>query len=84
MLVRSFAVSRYARLPDPAGLARAGQRVIVVPGADTVGVAITTTSGTTERLLAESHERAAANGSCGRRGWRGAPASPTRPGPSQP
>jgi len=56
VLVRSFAVSRYARLPDPAGLARAGQRVIVVPGADTAGVAITD-FGHTERFLTESHER---------------------------
>jgi NTE family protein len=56
VLVRSFAVSRYARLPDPAGLARVGQRVIVVPGADTVGVAITDFRHT-DRLLTESHER---------------------------
>jgi NTE family protein len=56
VLVRSFAVSRYARLPDPAGLARAGQRVIVVPGADTAGVAITDFRHT-DRFLTESHER---------------------------
>jgi NTE family protein len=56
VLVRSFAVSRYARLPDPVGLARAGQRVIVVPGANTVGVAITDFRHT-RRLLAESRER---------------------------
>lgn len=56
VLVRSFAVSRYARLPDPAGLARAGQRVIVVPGADTTGVAITDFRHT-ERFLTESRER---------------------------
>jgi NTE family protein len=56
VLVRSFAVSRYARLPDPAGLARAGQRVIVVPGASTVGVAITDFR-QTRRLLTESRAR---------------------------
>jgi NTE family protein len=56
VLVRSFAVSRYARLPDPAGLARSGQRVIVVPGANTAGVAITDFSHT-RRLLAEARAR---------------------------
>ncbi len=56
VLVRSFAVSRYARLPDPVGLARAGQRVVVVPGADTVGVAITDFRHT-RRLLAEGRDR---------------------------
>jgi NTE family protein len=56
VLVRSFAVSRYARLPDPVGLARTGQRVIVVPGAHTVGVGITDFS-QTKRFLAEGHAR---------------------------
>lgn len=56
VLVRSFAVSRYARLPDPVGLARAGQRVIVVPGANTVGVPITDFSHT-RRFLSEGRER---------------------------
>lgn len=56
VLLRSFAVSRYARLPDPVGLARKGQRVIVVPGANTVGVGITD-FGNTERFLAEGRER---------------------------
>lgn len=56
VLVRSFTVSRYARLPDPVGLARAGQRVIVVPGANTAGVAVTDFSHT-PRLLAEGRER---------------------------
>jgi NTE family protein len=56
VLVRSFAVSRYARLPDPAGLARAGQRVIVVPGADTAGVPITDFS-QTRRFLGEGRAR---------------------------
>jgi NTE family protein len=35
VLVRSFTISRYARLPEPSSLARHGQRVVVVPGADT-------------------------------------------------
>jgi NTE family protein len=56
VLVRSFAVSRYARLPDPAGLARTGQRVIVVPGANTAGVGITDFRHT-RRFLSESRER---------------------------
>jgi hypothetical protein len=41
VLIRSFGVSRYARLPDPTSLARPGQRVIVVPGAPTDGIDIT-------------------------------------------
>jgi len=53
VLVRSFAISRYGRLPDPVTLARAGQQVIVVPGADTAGVAITDFSHT-EALQRES------------------------------
>lgn len=56
MLVRTFAVSRYARLPDPVGLARAGQRVIVVPGAHTSGVPITDFRHT-RRFLTEGHGR---------------------------
>jgi len=40
VLLRSFAISRYARLPQPERLARPGQRVIVVPGADTQGIDI--------------------------------------------
>ena len=56
VLIRSFAVSRYARLPDPVALARSGQRVIVVPGADTAGVAITDFTHT-RRLLAEARAR---------------------------
>lgn len=38
VLLRAFAVSRYARVPDPESLARPGQRVITVPGADTVDI----------------------------------------------
>jgi NTE family protein len=56
VLVRSFSVSRYARLPDPVGLARAGQRVIVVPGANTAGVPVTDFS-QTPRFLTEGRER---------------------------
>jgi NTE family protein len=56
VLVRSFAVSRYARLPDPVRMARTGQRVVVVPGANTVGVSITDFSHTA-RLLEEAQDR---------------------------
>ena len=41
VLIRSFEISRYGPLPEPAAVARSGQRVIVVPGADTSGVPIT-------------------------------------------
>lgn len=41
VLLRSFGISRYARQPDPASLARMGQRVVVVPGAPTAGIDIT-------------------------------------------
>lgn len=34
VLVRSFAISRYANLPDPASLARPGQEVVVLPCPD--------------------------------------------------
>ena len=57
VLLRSFAVSRYARLPDPTTLARAGQQVIVVPGAPAVGVDITDFS-QTRRLIDVSVTRA--------------------------
>jgi NTE family protein len=53
VLLRSFGVSRYARLPDPASLARSGQRVIVVPGAPTGGIDITDFSHT-RRLISDS------------------------------
>lgn len=55
VLVRSFDISRYARLPEPESLARAGQRVIPVPGADASGVAITDFT-ETDRLIDESYE----------------------------
>jgi NTE family protein len=38
VLVRSFEVSRVAHTPDPAGLSRPGQEVIVVPLADAPGL----------------------------------------------
>jgi hypothetical protein len=57
VLLRSFAVSRYARLPDPTSLARAGQRVVVVPGAPAIGIDITDFSHT-RRLITESVIRA--------------------------
>jgi NTE family protein len=56
VLVRSFAISRYSRLPDPAAVARDGQRVIVVPGASTRGVTLTDFSHS-RRLMAESYQR---------------------------
>lgn len=56
VLIRSFAVSRYARLPDPVRMARTGQRVVVVPGANTVGVPITDFS-QTARMLLEAQDR---------------------------
>lgn len=59
VLIRSFAISRYARLPEPSAMARAGQRVITVPGASTAGIEITNFSHTA-RLIEESYVRAAA------------------------
>jgi NTE family protein len=56
VLIRSFAISRYARLPEPAALARAGQCVITVPGASTAGIDITD-FGHTRRLIADSRTR---------------------------
>jgi NTE family protein len=56
VLIRSFAISRYARLPEPSALARAGQRVITVPGADTTDVEITDFS-QTDRIIDESRLR---------------------------
>ncbi|HEX6394775.1 MAG TPA: patatin-like phospholipase family protein [Acidimicrobiales bacterium] len=55
VLIRSFEISRYARLPEPAAVARTGQRVIVVPGADTSGVPITDFRHTA-RLIQHSRE----------------------------
>lgn len=55
VLLRSFWISRYARLPNPASLARFGQEVIVVPGSDTAGISITDFSNT-RRLIDESYE----------------------------
>lgn len=53
VLLRCFGISRYARLPDPASLARVGQRVIVVPGAPAGGIDITDFSHT-DGLVKES------------------------------
>jgi hypothetical protein len=53
VLIRSFAISRFSRLPDPTALARAGQRVITVPGADTTDIEITDFSHTS-RIIDES------------------------------
>jgi NTE family protein len=57
VLLRSFGVSRYGRLPDPTSLARVGQRVVVVPGAPAGGIDITDFS-QSERLISDSVSRA--------------------------
>ena len=57
VLLRSFGISRYARLPDPTSLAHTGQRVVVVPGASAAGIDITDFSAT-RRLVSESTSRA--------------------------
>lgn len=57
VLIRSFAISRYGPLPDPTALARAGQRVVVVPGADTAGIDLRDFSHT-DRLITDSVRRA--------------------------
>ena len=54
VLIRSFAISRYAPLPDPVSMARAGQRVVVVPGAPTHGLDLTDFSRSIE-LIEESY-----------------------------
>ena len=55
VLLRSFWISRYSRLANPASLARFGQEVIVVPGAKTAGISITDFS-KTRYLIARSYE----------------------------
>ena len=55
VLIRSFEISRYGRLPEPAAVARAGQRVVVIPGADTSGIPITDFRHTA-RLIRTSRE----------------------------
>lgn len=55
VLIRSFEISRYSKLPEPAAVARPGQKVIVVPGADTSGIAITDFRHTA-RLIRASRE----------------------------
>jgi NTE family protein len=57
VLLRSFGISRYARLPDPTRLARVGQRVVVVPGAPTAGIDITDFTHT-RRLISDSVSQA--------------------------
>ena len=57
VLLRSFGISRYARLPDPTSLAHVGQRVVVIPGASANGIDITDFTHT-DRLISESVERA--------------------------
>jgi NTE family protein len=57
ILLRSFGISRYARLPDATSLAHVGQRVVVVPGASADGIDITDFTHT-DRLVTESVDRA--------------------------
>ncbi len=57
VLIRSFGISRYARLPDPDRLAHVGQEVVVVPGASTAGIDITDFR-YTGQLIEESAARA--------------------------
>jgi NTE family protein len=54
VLLRCFSISRYTRLPDPSRQPRAGQRVVVVPGASTTGVDIRDFS-QTDALIRDSH-----------------------------
>lgn len=53
VLIRSFDISRYARLPDAAAMSRPGQTVIAVPGAPTGHIPITNFD-QTRRLIADS------------------------------
>lgn len=55
VLLHSFAISRYARLPDFTRLAHRGQQVIVLRGASTAGLDIRDFSHT-GRLVAESYD----------------------------
>ena len=57
VLIRSFDISRYARLPEPVAMGRPGQRVVTVPGADCSSVPITDFS-QTRRLIDESYRTA--------------------------
>ncbi|HZQ27962.1 MAG TPA: patatin-like phospholipase family protein [Acidimicrobiales bacterium] len=57
VLLRSFAISRFARVAPPESLARPGQQVVVVPGADTRGIDIRDFS-QTARLMAEGYTAA--------------------------
>lgn len=59
VVLHCFAISRYARLPDPEAQAHAGQQVVVLPGAPTQGIDLRDFSHT-RRLIAESHELSSA------------------------
>ncbi|HSL57551.1 MAG TPA: patatin-like phospholipase family protein [Acidimicrobiales bacterium] len=54
VVLHAFAISRYARLPDPEAMAHPGQEVIVLPGAPTQGIDLRDFSHT-RRLIDESH-----------------------------
>jgi NTE family protein len=55
VLLRSFAISRYTRLPEFTALAHPGQQVIVLRGASTAGLDIRDFSKTSQ-LIVESYE----------------------------
>ena len=55
VLLRSFAISRYSRLPDPEAVARPGQRVYCLPGAPRRGIEITNFDHT-RRLIWQSRD----------------------------
>jgi NTE family protein len=56
VLIRSFAIARYARLPDLAALTRPGQEVVVLPSTDTSGIDMRDFT-QTDRLIADSYTR---------------------------
>jgi NTE family protein len=56
VLLRAFAISRYAPLPHPASMARPGQVVTVIPGANTRGIPIMNFSHSA-RLITDSRRK---------------------------
>ncbi len=56
VLIRSFTIARFNSQPDPASLSRPGQRVVVLPHADTSGLDLRDFAHTA-RLIDESYER---------------------------
>jgi NTE family protein len=74
VLLRSFAIARYASVPDAPSVARSGQRVIVVPGASTAGIDIRDFRHT-RHLVADSYDIAARFLGAGNRSRSEEPAS---------